>query len=1013
MPSQCFPPLDFTYSRATRVSFQVRRAAWDFGKKTLPQRGEFQTLFDALQLQLCNETRPLDTDVWAPPVYPTPDSNNTHTTFFVDAAAATGSPGTGTVARPFRSVAEAVAAAAGVSNATIVVRAGVYYEKQIQLTTAHSGLTIQNFEGEHATISGGVVLSDGGGGWVPVDAASGNSGPPIVTFPLKSSSSVWTLYNGVNGVFGRAEAPNSSTSDVKFLGVFSSLESCENAASTNGNGPFHSFTWFTPEYAQAQYARHCYGTVSDFWYQPPHMQPQVVTGLKCSNIRALAMPCPPRPPAPGPLPPPAPPPGQIWALDLAHMGDAVDVFLGLRLDGRREIRAKYPNGDPEISGAEGWIVDDTNWLKPLDKFPDGSDKYEATKDIISNASMWPGVHWPMIDSDIPSDAAECLYNNQDGGSACGSFHIGHGGFCSDLDPPAGYWCSKYPPRGQAYNHTTRDTCGGKYKSCGGTQIHMAPAGIVYSTGNVLPNAPKYSNATGAMVQAWRGKAGWYTNGCLVKTHDVTSGILHFDQDIGCNQGGEGMVSGGKWWIENVLEELDCPREWFFNRTTRILYYMPNVTSSSTGKTAPDPPPNADNFAATRTKVIFNITGSQKVPVVGITIRGLEIRDTALTYYGTDEASKHSMPTGGDWALERAGAILFEGTEWSTVSECLFQRLDGNGIFLSEYNRNATLSHNEFAWIGGTAMAAWGSTGYCLDSECKNRLPWGIGPDARGGNQPRYTRVIGNLVREIGLIQKQSSMWFQAASALNVIANNVHFNGPRAGVNFNDWMGGGDVLEGNLLANCVRESGDHGPWNSWDRVPYITNVGMVIDRTRPMADHRPDLPGHTRANSSYPSITPLFRQVRHNFILGTYNTLFDIDTDDGSGYIQVYNNFFIYGGGGLKAFFGGRWQHHWNNVYGYVGNNGCFWTGVNVAFFNNYCVGMVSYPARLSANFNQTTGCPVGAIGETMTIYNNTILTPKGTQVPTCKGVAGLFPQDTELLSRGASATAPFPKAATV
>ena len=48
-----------------------------------------------------------------------------------------------------------------------------------------------------------------------------------------------------------------------------------------------------------------------------------------------------------------------------------------------------------------------------------------------------------------------------------------------------------------------------------------------------------------------------------------------------------------------------------------------------------------------------------------------------------------------------------------------------------------------------------------------------------------------------------------SKAFNYVAQNVHFNGPRAGVNFNDWMGGGDVLEGNLLANCVRESGDHG------------------------------------------------------------------------------------------------------------------------------------------------------------------------------------------------------------
>ena len=52
--------------------------------------------------------------------------------------------------------------------------------------------------------------------------------------------------------------------------------------------------------------------------------------------------------------------------------------------------------------------------------------------------------------------------------------------------------------------------------------------------------------------------------------------------------------------------------------------------------------------AARTKVLFNVSGTQSAPVVGLTIRGIEIRDTALTYYGTDEASKHSMPTGGDW-----------------------------------------------------------------------------------------------------------------------------------------------------------------------------------------------------------------------------------------------------------------------------------------------------------------------------------------------------------------------------
>jgi hypothetical protein len=188
--------------------------------------------------------------------------------------------------------------------------------------------------------------------------------------------------------------------------------------------------------------------------------------------------------------------------------------------------------------------------------------------------------------------------------------------------------------------------------------------------------------------------------------------------------------------------------------------------------------------------------------------------------------------------------------------------------------------------------------------------------------------------------------------------------------------------------------------------------MLVDPAAPVGDHKPDLPGHTRANVSHPSIVPLFRQIQNNFVLGTYNTLFDIDTDDGSGYLQAHNNFFVYGGGGLKSFFGGRWQHHWQNVYGYVGDNGCFWAGPNIAFFDNYCVGMSRYPSRFAGSFDPVTGCPLdNPLGDTMFIQNNTILTPNGARVPTCKGISRPFPPDAELLQRGERATAPFPKPA--
>ena len=63
--------------------------------------------------------------------------------------------------------------------------------------------------------------------------------------------------------------------------------------------------------------------------------------------------------------------------------------------------------------------------------------------------------------------------------------------------------------------------------------------------------------------------------------------------------------------------------------------------------------------------------------------------------------------------------------------------------------------------------------------------------------------------------------FPICSSCDYIERNVMFNGPRAGINFNDGFGGGHFMENNLLFNWVRETKDHGPFNSWDRQPYLT------------------------------------------------------------------------------------------------------------------------------------------------------------------------------------------------
>ena len=124
---------------------------------------------------------------------------------------------------------------------------------------------------------------------------------------------------------------------------------------------------------------------------------------------------------------------------------------------------------------------------------------------------------------------------------------------------------------------------------------------------------------------------------------------------------------------------------------------------------------------------------------------------------------------------------------------LFYRLDNNAILLSGYTRHVTIAENEAVWLGMNFAAAWGDTD---------------GHDGTNGNQPRFTTVKNNFVHEIGIFEKQSSMWFQAKSCQNTIEGNVAFNMPRAAINFNDGFGGNTTVSNNLIWNTCRESGKY-------------------------------------------------------------------------------------------------------------------------------------------------------------------------------------------------------------
>jgi hypothetical protein len=440
-----------------------------------------------------------------------------------------------------------------------------------------------------------------------------------------------------------------------------------------------------------------------------------------------------------------------WRLDLKGVSGLPAEAFGMRVGTRRATMARFPNGDSELGSGLS--------VEALPVFPREHEPVSKTTIYESNPHDWPGVFWLNQPEGGP------LPNAGVNVGGTGHWFDAYGGLCSGRQAPYGFWCSPANPRSQLPNDFQ--------------QAYNMPGGFSYagtSSSGDLARAANWSQPQGAVFHM---RSNFYSVQCLVDTVDKIGQKVHFDYSVGCDQGGPAPGAFPYWFVENVLEECDSPGEFFYDSANKSLYFTFNATEKPTGN---------EDFSLTRTKVIFNVTGTMAKPVRDVTIRGLVIRDAAYTYLGTTPADIHYLPASSDWTIQRSGAVLLEGTERFHFEKNCLTKCDGNGIFLSDFNRNTSISENEISWIGDNAMSAFGSMDTCLDANCSRKLPYPSGVDGRQGNQPRYTRVISNLVHEVGMMQKQSGAWAQHLTAATHLEGNIFLNGPHAAVDFNDGFG---------------------------------------------------------------------------------------------------------------------------------------------------------------------------------------------------------------------------------
>ena len=346
----------------------------------------------------------------------------------------------------------------------------------------------------------------------------------------------------------------------------------------------------------------------------------------------------------------------------------------------------------------------------------------------------------------------------------------------------------------------------------------------------------------------------------------------------------------RFFVENVFEELDSPAEWYLDREAGVLFYMPEADEDL-----------ADAIVEVPVlERVIEFRGTQREPVAFVKFSGFRISHTASTFLNVYEA-----PSLGDWTIHRGGAVFLEGTKHCAVENCSFDQVGGNAIFVNNFNQNARIYGNRISNCGDSAICLVGSES-----------------QIQGSHRPLPSEnlISNNLIHDCGYFGKQCAAVFLSITEKNTVSHNLIFNMPRAAICLNDGWGGGHVIEFNHIHDTVRETTDHGPFNSWGRGRF-----WCMDQSHGEASHGS---GYPEAGTAYPfpyeQADGRETILRHNLLQEPLSIhQLGIDLDDGSSHFHIYNNLCIGIGIKLRE---GDYRVVENNIFFHPANPPAFHQG---------------------------------------------------------------------------------------
>jgi hypothetical protein len=315
------------------------------------------------------------------------------------------------------------------------------------------------------------------------------------------------------------------------------------------------------------------------------------------------------------------------------------------------------------------------------------------------------------------------------------------------------------------------------------------------TGDFLRSPTKrFVYATGDIVPGWRnlpdveivGITKWLDNRLPIESVDEKARTVTFDRPSLF-----ALLMGdkpGHYWVENVVEALDTPGQWYLDRPLGTLYILPRADEDMA----------STEIIAPRLPQVVRVVGREHAPVHDLRFEGLTFAHTEWQP-PTDYAS--SLQAG----IEVPGALLFDYAERCVVTSGGIEHIGNYGVEVGVGCSDIEITRNRMTDIGAGAIRIGHL--FTWETDGNGQLTaWGLQRKAampKGPHSKRIT-VADNEIAHLGRFTPEAVGVFVGDNAeCRIVHNHIHdlfYSGISVGSvqNFGPCEASGNIVEYNHI-----------------------------------------------------------------------------------------------------------------------------------------------------------------------------------------------------------------------